>query len=221
MGNREQRAASFMRSLRNAGYTVVRKPSKAAVPWATTRAMPAAAADALVGIFRGMGGVPAYQDALAPQHWDMRADDVLIEFDEDLHFNRYRSLSLATPWAPDLPWSEAYACYAVEMEDMCLRAGSHGKKWANPQADRMFGGSDGPGVLGPLGASRWKQRAVYDALKDVYTLHTSGVALARVSIHDEIGGINVNRATKKDVLLDPEALRDFIQSRTVSAGQVS
>lgn len=128
MGNREQRAASFMRSLRNAGYTVVRKPSKAAVPWATTRAMPAAAADALVGIFRGMGGVPAYQDALPPQHWDMRADDVLIEFDEDLHFNRYRSLSLATPWAPDLPWSEAYVRYAVEMEDMCPRAGSHGQK---------------------------------------------------------------------------------------------
>ncbi|WLQ06124.1 DUF7255 family protein [Arthrobacter oryzae] len=217
MGNKEHRAASFMRSLTNAGYTVVRKPSKAAVPWATTRALPDTVADTLKAIFRGMGGVPTYQDALAPQHWDMRADDLLIEFDEDLHFNRYRSLSLATPWTPDLPWSEAYARYAVEMEDMCLRAGSHGKKWANDSSDKMFGGSDERGILGPLGSSRWKQRAVYDALKDVYALHTPGVVLARVSIHDEIGGINVNRATKKDVLLEPEALRDFITSRTVSA----
>lgn len=32
----------------------------------------------------------------------MQADDVLIEFDEDLHFNRYRRLSLATPWASQL-----------------------------------------------------------------------------------------------------------------------
>lgn len=221
MGNEERRAESFMRSLTNAGFTVVRKPTKAAVPWATTGALPAAVAEQLLVIFRGMGGIPAHEDSLAPRHWDMRADDLLIEFDEALHFNRYRSLSLAAPWSAVLPWSEAYTRYSLEMEGMCLSDGAYGKKWANPSCKSMFGESDEPGVLGSLGSSRWKQRAVYDALKDAYALHTQGVALARVSIHDEVGGMNVNQATKKDILLNPVALQGFIRSRTVSAASRS
>lgn len=216
MGNNERRARSFMASLQNAGYSVVWKPKKAAVPWARTAHLPAAAVDTLMACFREMGGVPA-RPALAPRGWDMQADDLLVEFDEDLHFNRYRSLSLGTPGSPALPWSEPYGHYVVEMEGLCLRAGSHGGKWANPSSDRMFGGSDGEGILWPLGSSRWKQRAVYDALKDAYALHSSGVSLARVSIYDEIGGMNVNWATRREVLLEPVVLRDFMESRTVPA----
>ncbi|ACL42032.1 hypothetical protein Achl_4081 (plasmid) [Pseudarthrobacter chlorophenolicus A6] len=216
MATRENRARSFKKSLEAAGYSVVWKPKKAQVPWATTKDLPAATVDMMMVIFRELGGVPG-EPRLAPQHWDMQADELLIEFDEDLHFNRYRTLSLATPWSRHLPWSEAYGRYAVRMEGMCLRAGSHGGKWANQFSDRMFGGSDQEGALGPLGPSRWKQRAIYDALKDAYALHTRGVALARVSIHDDIGGLNVNVATKRDIILPPAALRSFIEGRTVPA----
>ncbi|MET4144273.1 hypothetical protein [Arthrobacter sp. UYCo732] len=216
MGTTERRARSFMASLQNAGYRVLWKPTKATIPWATTAALAATAVDPLMVSFRALGGVPV-RPVLAPHGWDLQADDLLIEFDEDLHFNRYRSLSLATPGFPRLPWTHAYSRYTLETEDRCLSAGKHGGKWANPSSNRMFGGSDAEGILGPLGSSRWKQRAMYDALKDAYALHSPGVALARVSIHDEIGGLNVNRATKRGVLLDPAALRGFIQSRTVPA----
>ncbi|WP_324644879.1 DUF7255 family protein [Pseudarthrobacter sp. LT1] len=200
MGNSESRAASFKKSLEAAGYSVVWKPKKAVVPWATIEALPAIAADTLLVIFRELGGVPAHHAALAPGGWDMQADQVLIEFDEGLHFNRYRALSLATPWAPDLPWSTVYGDYSTGMEGMCLSAGKHGGKWASPSSDRTFGGSDEKGVLEPLGPSRWKQRALYDAIKDAYALYSPEVSLARVSIHDRIGGMNVNQATKKDIL---------------------
>ncbi|MFF2244266.1 hypothetical protein ACFVTM_08825 [Arthrobacter sp. NPDC058130] len=103
-------------------------------------------------------------------------------------FNRYRTLSLATPWIAHLPWSTLYGDYATAMEGMCLRAGRHGGKWVN-SSDSMFGGSDEEGVLGPQGPSRWKQRALYDAIKDSYALHSLEVSLARVSIHDESGGV--------------------------------
>lgn len=217
MGSSEGRARSFMASLQNAGYSVVWKPAKAAVPWAAADGLPAPAADMLMVIFRALGGVPAHP-VLAPRGWDLRADDVLIEFDEALHFNRYRDLTLATPWSSALPWTGTYGKLSVSMEGMCLRDGEYGGKWANPSSDRMFGGSDRPGVLGPLGSSRWKQRALYDAVKDAHAVHTSGVSLARVSIHDEVGGLNVNMATEKGILLEPEALRSFIAARTVPPG---
>ena len=215
MGNSESRARTFKKSLEAAGYSVVWKPKKAVIPWATIEALPATAADTLLVIFQELGGVPAHQAALAPRGWDMQADQLLIEFDEDLHFNRYRALSLAAPWALDLLWSTMYSEYSTGMEGMCRKSGRHGGKWASPSSSRMFGGSDENGVLGPLGPSRWKQRALYDAIKDAYALYSPEVSLARVSIHDQIGGMNVTQAMKKDVLLEPEALRAFLSARTV------
>lgn len=216
MGNTERRARSFKTSLEAAGYSVVWKPKKSAVPWATAGALPDEVVGALMSVFRELGGVSGPPE-LTPQGWDMQADDVLIEFDEDLHFNRYRTLVLAAPWYSHLPWSEAYSDYALSFEDICLRAGRHGGKWASLSSDRMFGGSDDEGVFGERGPSRWKQRAVYDALKDAYACYSPGVALARVSIHDDVNGLNINWATKRDITLEPTALRAFIQSRTIPA----
>lgn len=219
MGNREHRARSFKTSLEAAGYTVVWKPKKDAVPWAIAARLPDAAVAALMSVVRELGGVSS-PSALTPQGWDMQADEVLIEFDEDLHFNRYRTLTLTAPWYSCLPWSEAYIGYALSFEDTCLRAGRHGGRWASVSSDRMFGGSDDDGVLGRLGSSRWKQRAVYDALKDAHAYYSTGVALARVSIHDDVNGLNINWATKRDITLEPRALRAFIQSRTVSTDRL-
>lgn len=211
----EGRARFFKRCLEAAGYHVIWKPKKTVVPWATISGLPLEVGGSLLTLFRELGGVPEYASALAPQGWDLQADGVLIELDEDLHFNRYRSLSLDVPWASHLPWFRDYASYAEEKEDMCLRAGRYQGKWASPSSDRMFGGSDPEGVLGELGASRWKQRAIYDTIKDAHALQTPGVALARVAIHDDIGGLNINKAAKKNVLLDPAILRAYVDARTI------
>jgi hypothetical protein len=100
------------------------------------------------------------------------------------------------------------------MEGICLKDGKSGGRWASPSSDAMFGGSDAPGVFGDRGSSRWKQRALYDAVRDAYAWSTPGANLARISIHDEIGGLSVNWATSHGLLLDPLELREFIESRT-------
>jgi hypothetical protein len=41
---------------------------------------------------------------LRPGAWDLVfADGLVVELDEELHFNRYRAQSLQNEWATDLP----------------------------------------------------------------------------------------------------------------------
>ncbi|WP_457974936.1 DUF7255 family protein [Arthrobacter sp. D1-17] len=107
-------------------------------------------------MFRELGGVPA-QPAVAPKWWDIQADDLLIEFDEDLHFNRYRNLSLAT-LGPRFSLVRGLPPLRCCMEGMCLKAAGYGGKWASPSSDRMFGGSDAPG-LSPEACSLFRTTA--------------------------------------------------------------
>lgn len=70
------------------------------------------------------------------------------------------------------------------------------------------------GVIGELGPSRWKQRALYGAVKDAYACHRN-VSLARISVPDTINGVSVQRELKKGRLLDPKGLRTLLEGRTV------
>lgn len=80
----------------------------------------------------------------------------------------------------------------------------------------MFGEAAPPRVFEKSGSPRWKQRALYDAVKDAYAVHERGISLARVSLHDEIGGLGVHQALKpRGSGLDPVALRDFLAARTI------
>ncbi|PTT66999.1 DUF7255 family protein [Arthrobacter sp. HMWF013] len=221
MGKKKNRAETFRRWLTAAGYEVVAKPSKRDVNWAATRELPGSIREEILGVYLGLNGVPDERDFVSGA-WDFQVDGaLLVEFDEDLHFNRYRASTIPTGSGCSLPWASSYGLYSIEREDMCLRAGKHGYKWANEHSDAMFGGSDSPGEFVRLGASRWKQRALYDAVKDAYAAHTPGVSLARVSIHDDIGGVNVNWAAQRGILLDSAALRDFIETRTTTHCQSS
>jgi hypothetical protein len=47
----------------------------------------------------------------------------------------------------------------------------------------------------------------------------AGIQLARVSIFDRIGGLEVGKAMHSGTPLDPAALRDFITSRTTGGLQ--
>lgn len=112
----------------------------------------------LLELYRSLGGL---QDApsLRPGGWDLAFDDgLVVELDEELHFNRYRALTLETSWSDGLPWTEDYTRYCVQHEAECLAAGHWGRRWTNHSCAHMFTG--GPaGDLDGDGAPRWKQRS--------------------------------------------------------------
>jgi hypothetical protein len=172
--------------------------------------LPAATAGQVMDLYRALGGI---QDApkLAPGSWDVvYSDGLLIELDEGMRFNRYRGTTLDAPWAITLPWTAPYRQYVVDGEQ---RAGTGGKRWTNPSAERMFGEADLDGVIGVHGAPRWKQRAMYDAIKDAAAA-AGQVQLARVSIYDLVDGHLLNEVLYGRVTVDAAAVEDLVVRRT-------
>lgn len=177
--------------------------------------LPADTRAAVEGLYRGLGGKQE-PPVLRPGGWDLAlVGGVVIELDEELHFNRYRSRTLATPWSTGLPWFGAYLAFCSQLEDHCLRAGVWGKRWTNESCERMFGPPAPSGDLdSPGGAPRWKQRALYDAIKDAVTSVNVGVRLVRLSVHDELDGVSLGAVLEGRGQADPAALRALVERRT-------
>ena len=208
-------AEAFEAELVRAGYSFLSKAEVREKDLANTKELPAGVRSEFQDLFRSLGGIREQVDFKAGQ-WDLITRGGLhIEFDEQLHFNRYRHLTAEVSWSDCLPWVPEYVQYNSLHEDACLRAGMRGKTWTSPSTEKMFGEADRPGVFGRNGSPRWKQRALYDAVRDAYAVHTPGVTMARVSLHDQIGGIGGHLLGKKGVSLDPVALREFVMKRTV------
>jgi hypothetical protein len=78
----------------------------------------------------------------------------------------------------------------------------------------MFGPPDTPGALDGTGSPRWRQRALYDGMKDVVALQSSTLRLCRLSVWDRFGAVSLG-----DVLagaeLETAVLAEFIELRTV------
>ncbi|RXZ51930.1 hypothetical protein ESO86_00190 [Agromyces binzhouensis] len=148
--------------------------------------------------------------ALAPGSWDLSfSDGLLVELDESFHFNRYRELTLQRPWAASLPWQNDYLEYSRRWE---RHSGTGGRRWSNDSAKRMFGRADADGVFGEFGAPRWKQRALYDAMKDAAAA-TGIVRLARVSIYDEVGGIRLDDILYRKADVPAETVAALVSER--------
>jgi hypothetical protein len=138
---------------------------------------------------------------------------MVIELDEELHFNRYRALTPTASWARDLPWAADYQRLCAAREPECLSAGSWGKRWTNPSAERMFSG--GPtGDLSSEGAPRWKQRALYDAIKDMMPTNDRKVSIARLSIYDDIDGVILGDAIQRNATVSPQSIQALVERRT-------
>ncbi|GBE20919.1 MAG TPA: hypothetical protein ENH00_09575 [Actinobacteria bacterium] len=153
-----------------------------------------------------------------PGTWDLAFEgELLVELDEQLHFNRYRATTLHEDWAMPLPWRDGYLRFCDEREAECLADGRWGKRWSNRSCEVMFGRGDEPGILAGGGSPRWKQRAFYDAVKDAFALTTRSYRVARLSIYDRIGDIELGEALSLGIGLDPEALTSFIWKRSASA----
>lgn len=171
------RARALDQQLVTLGHTI--SAVKPPVPRLAT--MPAATAAGVLDLYRQLGGV---QEAprLAPGSWDIVTDGgLLIELDEEFHFTRYRTLTLGAEWECELPWAPDWRRYAAAHEHAAIAPGG---RWANPSAAAMFGGSDPYPVFGAHGPARWKQRALYDAMKDAVAAE---VGLVRLSIYDRLG----------------------------------
>ena len=142
-------------------------------------------------------------------------DGVLIELDEELHFNRYRETTLQQPWAAALPWTGPYfdLCRVREVE--CQRVGTWGRRWTNESSVRMFGEGARPGDLSSdTGAPRWKQRALYDAVKDVIAAQHENMRVARLSVYDEVSGRLLGDVLDSGTRLEQDQLLSLLASRT-------
>ncbi|MGH3672305.1 MAG: DUF7255 family protein, partial [Pseudonocardiaceae bacterium] len=156
---------------------------------------------------------------LRPGSWDLAFEDgLVVELDEELHFNRYRALALEADWCSMLLWRDDYLTFCHERETRCLAAGTWGKRWTTMSSEVMFGAADPSGILGPSGAPRWKQRALYDAIKDAVALSDPSLRLARLATHDYVDGVEINAALHRHAALDPDALADLVKRRSVVIG---
>ena len=154
-------------------------------------ALPADAQEQVAEVFGVMGGQTP-MPRLRPGAWDLAFNgELVVELDEELHFNRYRSQTLQSPWATALPWRDTYLEHCDDFENECLAAGKWGKRWTTPSCESMFGPPIPPGVLDGLGSPRWKQRALYDAVKDIAALHSRTPRLCRLSVWDRVGDTRI------------------------------
>lgn len=178
--------------------------------------LPSDAQQKIFHIYKALGGVLNFP-ALAPGDWDFAfGDGLLIELDEDLHFNRYRALTLDVPWVQRLPWAGDYRRHCLAGEEMCWKAGRLGGKWTSPSTVKMFGRGDPPGTFTSTGSPRWKQRALYDAVKDAFAAHSDKYRLARISIHDVVSGVSVNDILQGKESFPEAALVAFLDTRTTA-----
>jgi hypothetical protein len=167
----------------------------------------------VLDVYLALGGIP-HPPALRPGSWDLVFEGgLVVELDEELHFNRYRHLTLEPEWTAALPWRHDYLVHSVDHEAACLAAARWGARWTNQSCERLFGAADPPGTFGPVGAPRWKQRALYDAMKDASAVGRSDRILVRLATVDVIDDVRLGAVLDGDRSLDLEVLRSFVARR--------
>lgn len=206
MGAQQDRLGEVLRKL---GFSKADKP-----PRPKLAAMPPKAHEQVMGLYRALGGIRP-DPPLTTGPWDSAyAGNLVVELDESAHFNRYRAITLKPEWAEYLPWHSVYVTYTTEFEDVCLKDRGWGGYWTNTSAERMFGPPGTPHDLDGAGSPRWKQRALYDAMRDINALQGE-VRLVRLSVYDDLGGVPLGLVLSGKAPLDTDALRALIDERTM------
>lgn len=177
------------------------------------------AAQEVERVYRALGGIER-DVRIGFRGWDIEFEGIAVELDEQLHFNRYRAVTLASPLYSELPAfpKAEYARFCVEREGDCLRAGSYGGKWTNPSCEKQFGAAGTKGTLDGTGAPRWKQRAFYDFVKDLSPLLV-GTLVVRIAIWDRVPGAGprtVGEVLDGDGMAYAECLAELVRSRLPS-----
>ncbi len=204
-----QRAAVLRELLKEAGF----QPATVAPNPPRLHDIDDDLAGSILDTYRTFGGTD-HDPALRPGAWDLAfKGGLVVELDEELHFNRYRSQTLTAEWTDELPWQTGYRHQSEEREASCLSAGSWGKRWTNPSCERMFGPAAEPRSFEGGGAPRWKQRALYDSMKDAAALSNSALSLARLSVFDNVDGMSLTSLLDRSATVSPASLRQCVESR--------
>jgi hypothetical protein len=206
MGRRAERRA---RLLREEGLAVVDRRTGARPTSATVTDD---AVSMILDCYRALGGQMS-SPTLAPGPWDLRVEHGLVELDEERHFNRWREITLEST-AYDLLGTFPRGLYRVlcgERETECLRAASDRGSWTNPGSERQFGPAGPNGVLTGAGSPRWRQRALYDFMKDL-SWFGDFPPVARISIWEELPGCSmlINDAVSRQSI-DPNVRSSLVQ----------
>lgn len=204
-----QRAAALRELFKEAGF----QPTAVVPAPPRLRDLEDDLAVSILQTYRTFGGTEQ-EPALRPGAWDLAFEDgLVIELDEELHFNRYRGQTLSADWANVLPWQIEYLRQSEAQEALCLNAGSWGKRWANPSCERMFGQAAEPRSFEGGGAPRWKQRALYDTVKDAAALTNPDLRLARLSVFDIMDETSLASLLDGSRTISPSSLRQFVEER--------
>ena len=164
----------------------------------------------LAELYLSLGGMPESMDRWAPGPWDLAfTNGLIVELDEEQHFNRYRAATLRSPSIRSLSWSDDYLLYCEEFERRCVQKARGLGYWTSPSSERFFGPSSDRGDLSAPGPARWKQRAFYDAMRDA----ASGRILARISVYDRVNGHTIEQILRTDDLDDAHEIAELITSR--------
>lgn len=177
--------------------------------------LPEPAASWTIAAYRQLGGVLS-SPILRPSGWDIQTTSgLIVELDEEQHFNRYRAETLRAEWAENLPWQADYLHYCANYERVALKSHSGAGFWTSAGSARQFGPAGASRDLEGAGSPRWKQRAVYDAMRDSLAA-TGTVSLARLSVHDRLGSVRLGDALRGSAPLDLEELRELLIARTAN-----
>ncbi|MGO4445078.1 hypothetical protein AB4Z42_17140 [Mycobacterium sp. 2YAF39] len=206
MGIRQDRLEIILRDL---GY----QPTGTASPSPTIKSLPPSLRIPIIDLYHRLGGI-LDTPRLRTGKWDIALQGLLVELDEHQHFHRYRATALKPKWAQDLPWRCDYIAQCAKYESVYTAERRIGF-WTNPSAEKMFGAAGPLGDIEGPGAPRGRQRACYDAMKDI--LAARGVIrLARLSVYDEVGGgALLGRALEGKATLDRDELHALLIRRTV------
>jgi hypothetical protein len=142
-------------------------------------------------------------------------NDHYLELDEQLHFNRYRLITLKSDIYLNCKSFNVdfykKSCQIHEID--CLNSGGYGGKWKNDSTEKLFLKSSPNKDLNGNGSSRWKQRAFYDFIKDCFALENK-IILQRVSIWETIPSkIKIKDILDKEMEQHYNELRTFILNK--------
>lgn len=132
----------------------------------------------------GVGSLPLFEKLT----FDFKLGRHLIVWDEELHFNRYRGITLRSALYEEFqfPFVEGHKRLCRTFEKEALKVGMPIKIWEGPPiAKRIFGESSEPGDFHGQGAAGWKLLAYNSMQIDLQTL-IHGYKLIRLSPYETI-----------------------------------